>query len=449
MKTKLVLFIIKNKKLALLGLTYLSFLSLFYLVEPVRKLIFQENSQTLRENIVFLAIVLNLIILFLAYLIFFKRIKEISFKNLFILSVIINLFLWLIWPIAATDIFCYLYQGRILAIFKQSPYLATYQNFSSDIFFNFLKNSWSNYISPYGPIFNLLSAFFAFIFKKNIIITLWSLKLFFILINIINGYLIYKISSQKISFFLYAFNPLILFELAINGHNDSVFIFFVLIALFLLKNLKNNKNKYQKYLQSFFFMTLSVLTKFISIIFLPILALILFLKEKNIKKRIIMTTCFILIFIITTLLSYYPFIEKWQNILIPINTQSQIKGIFLSPLIIFFFKILNFFSNYPLETSIIIGRIFFIIVYLYLIFAIIKNRNKISTNYQPKIHIFLGITLLILLLSSFTWLMPWYFTLLITLFAIIFSSSQKNKFLSLLIIFGSTFYGIIYYLILR
>lgn len=449
MKTKLMLLIIKNKNLILLGLIYFSFLSLFYLVEPIRKIIFQENSQTLRENVVFLAIVLNLIILFLAYLLFFKKIQEISFKKLFVLSIIINLFLWLIWPIASVDIIFYIGQGRIFSVFKENPYLFSYSLFKQDIFFSFLNTEISKFTNVYGPVFTLLNSIFSLAFKNNIILNLFGLKLFLVLLNILNGYLVYKISSSRLSFFLYAFNPLILFELAINGHNDSVFIFFILIALFLLKNLKNNKNKYQKYLLSFFFITLSALTKFISIIFLPILALILFLEEKNIKKKLLLTLSFTLIFVFTTLLFYYPFIEKWQDILIPIRAQSQIGGIFLSPLIIFFIGALHLLSEHPVKIAVMLGRFFFIAVYLYLIFAIIKSRGKMNTNFQTRIHIFLGIALLILLLSSFTWLMPWYFTLLISLFAIISSTSQRNKFLSLLIIFGSTFYGIIYYLILR
>lgn len=449
MRMKLVSSIIRNKNLILLGLTYFSFLSLFYLVEPIRKIILSEKSQTLEGDAIFIAVVLNLIILFLAYLLFFKKIQTISFKKLFILSIIINLFLWLIWPITSADIILYIGQGRVFSIFKENPYLFSYSLFEQDIFFAFLNTEISKFTSVYGPVLTLLNGLFSLIFKNNIILNLFGLKLFFIFLNILNGYLIYKISSDKTSFFLYAFNPLIIFELAINGHNDSVFVFFILIALYLLKKSKNNIKNNKKHIWSFFFLTLSVLTKFISIIFMPILALMLFLKEKNTKKKLLLTLSLTLVFFFTTLSLYYPFIEKWQDILIPLRTQSQIIGVFLSPLIILFVKILGSFSSFPLNTSILWGRSFFIMVYLYLIFTIIKNRHKTSLDFQTRIHILFGAALLTLLLSSFTWLMPWYFILLIALFSIIFSTSPKKNYFSLLIIFGSTFYGIINYLVLR
>ncbi len=445
MKTKLSSLIIKNKNLILLGLIYFSFLSLFYLVEPVRIIIFQESSQTLGENVVFWAVILNLIILFLTHLLFFKKIQKISFKKLFIVSVIINLFLWLVWPIASSDVFGYIYQGRVWAIFKENPYLTSYYSFQHDVFFNSLNNIWSEYTSRYGPIFTIINSFFTFLFKNNIVLNLFILKFFFIIINILNGYLIYKITKNKKAFYLYTLNPLILFEFAINGHNDVLFIFFIVLAMFFLgKKGHDLKN----YLTSFFLLTLSFLTKFISVIFLPIFALKAFIKT---DKKALLIFYLLLIFSITLILSYIPFSKKIIDIVGAPLPQLSMLSITASPLIILLILISMLTKNYlPLESVIPIAGVIFVFCYLIILFDIIKKR-KVLKNSQNNLSFFwyFGLVLLLFYLTSIPWLMPWYFPLLIALFSIIFSSTSKKERFSLLVIFGATFYGIINYLILR
>lgn len=454
MKTKLVLFMLKNKKVLILTILYIIFFSCFYLIEPIRKNIFKEASQTLSNNYLFFLIIANLLIIFFIYFYFFKKniIKTISFKHLFIASIIINLSLWLIWPIGSSDLFTYIYLGRIFSIFKESPYVAIYNNFSSDIFFDYLKNCWSGHITPYGPVFTIINSFFSFIFKNNIIANLFGLKLFFILINILNGYLVYKITKNKLSFFLYTFNPLILFEFAINGHNDCLMIFFILLSFFVInkKNLKN-KNSIKNYLISFFILTLSFLTKIISIVFLPIFSLIILLKTKSTKNKIKIILSFIIIFFITTYFLYYPFINNPKNIINPLLNHSKILTIFMSPLILplllliksFFIKSVNVFD------ILLLGKILFLFFYLFIIFVIIKKSKNIDqNNYNDLLYWGSGVGLLFFYISSLSWVPPWYFIVLITMFILALDNKDKKQ-QYLLIILITTFYGILNYLVLR
>lgn len=448
MKTKLALFITKNKNIILLSSLYFILFSLFYFVEPIRIIILKETSQTAKHNYFFIFTVINLLLIFGIYFLFSRKITKISIKELLLLSVFLNLFLLLIWPVTATDIFSYIYQGRILAVFKESPYLTVYDNFKTDIFFDFLKNTWTKHTTPYGPLFVLTSSLFSLIFKNNVWANLFSLKLFFILLNIISGWLIYKISKNKLAFYLYAFNPLIIFEFAINGHNDVLFIFFILLSfLFLCK--KGDKNNIKNNSLSFLFLTLSVLTKFISIIFLPVFALILFLKTKGYKDKIKIILSFAFIFLFSAFIFYYPLVNNFREILLPLQDQSQVIGIFLSPLIIFLLKLLSSFKNISIEQVLLIGKSIFVVFYLFIIFVIIKNRAKVDSHWPQIVYLVLGIILLVFLLTSLSWLMPWYFTALITISTIILAEAKGKESLAQFIIFGSTFYGIIYYLVLR
>ncbi len=435
---------LKNKKYLLI-LFFILLFSLFYLIEPMRKKWLYESSQTLSNDWVFFSVTIVLVLLFFLYFLIFKKIKNISFKKIFIFSIIINLLLWLIWPVASSDIFGYIYQGRVWVIFKENPHLISYSNFQHDIFFDNLKNMWSGYTSRYGPVFTIINGFFTLLFKNNVILNLFSLKLFFIIINILNGYLIYKITKNKEAFYLYALNPLILFEFAINGHNDVLFTFFVILAiLFLNKKESGLKN----YLKSFFLLTLSVLTKFISIIFLPIFAIETFIKT---NKKLLLIFCLSLIFFITLIMFYRPFSKNLIDIIgVPLPQLSMLNST-ASPLIILLISLSAYTKNsMPLGLTMLIARIVFIICYLVVLFDIIKKR-KVIKNSGNNLYFFWysGLVLLLFYLTSVPWLMPWYFLLLITLFIIILASMPKKRYFSLIVIFGTTFYGIINYLFLR
>lgn len=436
---------LKNKKYLLI-LSFILLFSLFYLVEPMRKKWLYESSQTLRDNWVFFSVTIVLILLFFLYFLIFKKINTIPTKKIVGISMLINLLLWLIWPITSVDIFCYIYQTRVWSFFGENPYLISYSNFDYDIFYNFLNNSLSHRASPYGPLFIIITGFFNLLFKNNILLNLFSLKFFFMILNVLNGYLIYKITKgSKEAFYLYALNPLIIFEFVINGHNDVLFIFLILLSIFFVKNkfcsLKNN-------LISFFFLALSVLTKFISIIFLPIFAL---KKIMETNKKIIFLFLLLIIFIIPFMVLYLPFSIKLTEIIKTPLSQSNFPGNFKSPLIIIISAIV-YLLNHPINIALItlFSRIIFVIFYLIILISIIKQRTALK-NDQNNYHLIwlFGLVLLIFYLTSVSWLMPWYFPLLITLFIIILSEMPEKRYFSLLVIFGFTFYGIINYLVLR
>ena len=162
--------------------------------------------------------------------------------------------------------------------------------------------------------------------------------------------------------------------------------------------------------------------------------------------RIIFSSAFITFF--TFFIFYFPFWEGWQTISRPIihsnsgfglTIYSSILILIISALLFYLFKINDVSSASP---SIIISKILFVVSYCFLLFKIFFNRNKITNSYLLKYFI---ISLFLFYLSFFTWLMPWYFTVLIALLACYSAISNKyNRFIYIL-----TLYGILYYLVLR
>ncbi len=133
-----------------------------------------------------------------------------------------------------------------------------------------------------------------------------GLKLLYLLCELLSFIFILKLLELKKiplnSIILYVWLPLPIMEYFVNAHIDPLLITFLIMFVYYSekKNLK----------LSALFLALSVLSKVISIILLPLI-----LKQFGIKKSII----FILIFVLTIIAGYLPFIYDDINVLIALN----------------------------------------------------------------------------------------------------------------------------------
>jgi len=146
----------------------------------------------------------------------------------------------------------------------------------------FLFNSWlTKEISGQNEVYSK-----PYVFISKIIPTLSNLLIGLIL------YFHFRDKSKKIaiiSFILYCFNLGLIYNTSVWGQLDSVNTLFMLITtIFLLK---------KKYVPASIFFIISVLIKFQSIVFLPILIILILMNSniKEINKVLIASTSFIII----------------------------------------------------------------------------------------------------------------------------------------------------------
>ncbi len=116
---------------------------------------------------------------------------------------------------------------------------------------------------------------------SSIYYSLYSYKIFFILIDIMTLFLLPILISlwekPKRYLAIYAFNPIVLLYGAGECHLDLLHILFIVISLiFFEKNRLTEKSKFAVY--AFLFLGTAVMTKYLSLIFLPFL-----ITRKNIK----------------------------------------------------------------------------------------------------------------------------------------------------------------------
>ncbi len=417
----------------------------FYFIEPLRKYL-GDQSLTLRNNYLFLLVVGLLLLIFIFYILSYKQIvkNNISLKTVFIFFSLFNLTLLFIWPIGSSDIFSYIYQSRILSEYQANPYFVSYDTFTHDSFYHIIRNKWSMHTMVYGPLWVIIGSVLSFIGNNSLLFTLFLFKLFFIVINFLNFYFISKISKNIKAIFLYAWNPLILYEFALNGHNDVLIVFFILISLFFFLQ----QNKIKNYILAWIFLLFSVLIKFYTIIFLPFFFLIPLFKLKNNKEKLYFSLSAVAIVIIMPIIFFSPFgnnLKIFQGIKAQLSHSSVIFSSIIISILSCLFSLLNI-NNY-FNWAKIISRLTFIIFYCGIIIRLFLNYYKLIQNNVVKYSFFIYALLLMMVV---TWLMPWYLILLIILLILNFKNSLfLPYFKNTTFLYGITLYGILYYIILR
>ena len=229
---------------------------------------FKDSHRLLLANVYLLL----LIILFglQIFLLFIKRLKFLSVKNLFLAAGVGTFFFSLAYPFLSRDLFTYLFSAKMVLFYRVNPFVVPPINFfSTDLWAGLLHNIEFPY--AYGPaslIYSLVPMLF--FSGRRFILNFFGYKLMNAAVFYLTGFLIYKLNNKdKRVFSFWFFNPLLVVELLINAHNDLLMIGLFVVAVYYLS--KGGKIK------AWLAFVASVLTKYASVIALPVM----FLGKKN------------------------------------------------------------------------------------------------------------------------------------------------------------------------
>lgn len=141
------------------------------------------------------------------------------------------------YPVGAADIFDQIFRARLLSHYHLSPFTTLPLSIQGDIFQSYV--AWRGDPSPYGPVWETLAGGTSWLAGDS----LWNnLILFKLLVLVAYGFsvaLTYGILREvKPDWALrgtlfFAWNPLVVFEIAGNGHNDAIVALFLLAAVYL------------------------------------------------------------------------------------------------------------------------------------------------------------------------------------------------------------------------
>lgn len=142
-----------------------------------------------------------------------------------------------IYPVAALDLYDYLMYGRIVLEYGGNPFLQPPSAFPDPLVG---YSPWPNERSVYGPLWQLISLVPTAVAGESMLRGLVAFKLLGLIAYVGCTLVIWRLLTRLCPRYaaagtvLFAWNPLLQFELVGNGHNDVVMVLFVLLALWAL-----------------------------------------------------------------------------------------------------------------------------------------------------------------------------------------------------------------------
>src|SRR5262249_13930517 len=135
-------------------------------------------------------------------------------------------------PLTSTDIFNYIASARIFWVHGDNPLTTPPLAHPEDRFFGMLT-FWQDVPSPYGPLWSLLAGAPVLAGDGSPLRTVLAFKATSVLFFLGSGWLVY-LTARRIrpdsavpALLALSWNPLAVFHVAGNGHNDAVMVFFV------------------------------------------------------------------------------------------------------------------------------------------------------------------------------------------------------------------------------
>ncbi|MFA6428557.1 MAG: hypothetical protein WCW02_03380 [Candidatus Buchananbacteria bacterium] len=375
------------------------------LVSYAKSYFFNDHNLPPKNNVLTVILVIAIFLFVFSFVYFWKKIdnSQTTTKRLLWFSLVFCLIAVVSLPLLSTDFYTYLIQSKVLSNYSFSPYLITTDLFSADPVYH--ATVWDKTLSPYGPVQFLLYWLPSKLFGNCFWLNFLSFKILNLVFFWGCAFVIYLISTKFNSKFtnqvlyLWLWNPLVLLELLLNGHNDVFMIFFILLAgYFLLQD---------KILTSLIFLVCAFFTKLTSIIVAPFFLLFLVLNNKldkllKLLLGFLLTASLLVLFVLAPFGFNLSFLNGIRAVsgLCNIATSS-----FLQSLLAFgvSFKV-GLGSVFICESQVVfLGYAVLAVVFLILGW-LFKKDPKVFRLFELSALAFLGYLVLVA-----GWVQPWYF----------------------------------------
>jgi hypothetical protein len=262
---------------------------------------------------IFIVLVCSLIVL---YIIFLRQIKNKRFSNRqtwCLISLIVAVLIFS-WPGFSNDIFNYIATAKVTYLYKENPYLTMPIEFVGEPMLKFMHAA--NKTALYAPFWIILTGIPHFLGLGNLLLTVFTFKLFIAGFYLACCWLIWKITKKNLyCLAFFALNPLVIFESLVTAHNDIVMMAFVLLAIYLF--LQKRK------IFSWIALLASVGIKYATIVLTP---LFIFLPHFKKEKLIALAAWLMfLVFLLSPLREeIYPWYFIWVVVLAALVPQHKL-----------------------------------------------------------------------------------------------------------------------------
>jgi hypothetical protein len=142
------------------------------------------------------------------------------------------------YPVAAVDIYDYYLYGRISLLHGGNPFIQPPRDFPQDPYL--YLSPWQAEPSVYGPVWQIISLVPTALAGDDLLFAIGAFKITAIIGSLVTALLIYitlhRLAPERAiaGTLFFAWNPLVLFEIAGNGHNDSILTAFMMLGVLSL-----------------------------------------------------------------------------------------------------------------------------------------------------------------------------------------------------------------------
>jgi hypothetical protein len=355
--------------------------------------------------------------------------------------------LLLSYPLGAIDVFVYAIYTRGWALHGLNPLAVSPAQYPAGDPWLSLAAEWINAPSPYGPVWQVLSLGAYYAGGGNFLLQVYALKVLAILAYLGCAILIYRILRHTRSEWAlagtiaFAWNPLVLIEVAQNAHNDIVMIFFMLAAVWAL-TIARRQSTFAHPTASprlavredadgersrlvydglvCLFLALSILTKFITIVIVPFFLLALMSRGQRWPDRFARLIGFGLLIGGLVTIGTLPLWPGWDQWAVVQGADSAGRSI-LALLVLTLRDALKFGAAFDVARKVLLGL--YVVIYLYALWRLFKiiwqpkdDRDEAIIQ-QTLASSFLALFWLLLLVMPIfhAWYLVWCFPLAVLL----------------------------------
>ncbi len=184
------------------------------------------------------------------------------------------------------DAIVYAGYGRIIVTYHANPYYTPLSAFPHDPLFQL--DDWREAVAAYGPLWLIVCAISTFVAGSSILKYIFFYRILGLIAHLVNIWLVTTILRKTncspriilLGTLLYAWNPLVLLESGLGGHNDIVMMTCILLGIFLcIRAEQHTFLQARYYLPPILAFTCAALIKFTAA---PIIVFYLVLVARNV-----------------------------------------------------------------------------------------------------------------------------------------------------------------------
>jgi Gpi18-like mannosyltransferase len=229
-------------------------------------------------------------------------------------------------PLTSSDLYSYVFQGRIVAMLGQNPFAHVFDEFAADPFYFCVTFDHMPASAGYGPLWITIGAALGWLARDQLLLNLLLYKGLAAGLHLLSAGLVYATlkrlapdhrQAPVAGMLFYAWNPVLLYELVGNGHNDAAVAFMALLAFYLLGRKRG--------LWAIPCLAVATLIKPVAALWLPLAALWLVARCRDWRRRARRAVVIIFLVLLPAVVALTPFWEgadTFQGVL----NQSDIHG---------------------------------------------------------------------------------------------------------------------------